>query len=78
MGKLVLPTSSMVLFALWVLGIMSIESEVAPAAQTGARANRAAVRVTVKPDTVYVERSETEQHLNCDFLLENLTDGKPS
>jgi hypothetical protein len=30
--------------------------------------------VTVKPDAVYVERSETGQHLNCDFLLENLTD----
>ncbi len=51
-----------------------VESEVVPAARTGARANGAAVRVTVKPDTVYVERSETGQHLNCDFLVENLTD----
>ena len=33
-----------------------------------------AVKVTVKPDTVYVERSETGQHLNFDFLLENRTD----
>ena len=33
-----------------------------------------AVKVTVKPDTVYIERSETGQHLNFDFLLENLTD----
>src|SRR5688572_23401010 len=73
MGKLVLTMSSMVLFALWVLGIMVIESEVAPAAQTGARAIDAAVRVIVKPDNVYVERSEAGQHVNCDFLLENLT-----
>lgn len=74
MGRLVLTTSSMVLLALRVLRIMVSESEVVPAAQTGARANGAAVRVTVKPDTVYVERSETGQHLNCDFLLDNLTD----
>jgi hypothetical protein len=33
-----------------------------------------AVKVTVKPDTVYIERSETGQHLNFDFLLENRTD----
>jgi hypothetical protein len=32
------------------------------------------VRVTVKPDTVYIERSEGGQHLNFDFLLENRTD----
>jgi len=32
-----------------------------------------AVRVTVKPGTVYIERSETGQHLNFDFLLENRT-----
>lgn len=74
MGTLVLTTSSMVLVALWVLRTMVIESEVVPAGQTGTRANGAAVRVTVKPDTVAVERSETGQHLNCDFLLENLTD----
>jgi hypothetical protein len=74
MGKLVLITSSMVLFALWVLGTMVIDSEVVPAAQTGTTATGAAVRVTVQPDTVYVERSESGQHLNCDFLLENLTD----
>jgi hypothetical protein len=46
----------------------------APAAATGARMAPAAVTVTVKPDAVYVERSETGQHLNCDFLLENRTD----
>jgi hypothetical protein len=33
-----------------------------------------AVKVTVKPDTVYIERSETGQHLNFDFVLENRTD----
>ncbi len=33
-----------------------------------------AVRVTVKPEQVLVERSESGQHLNFDFLLENLTD----
>jgi peptidase M23-like protein len=33
-----------------------------------------AVKVTVKPDTVYIERSETGQHLNFDFLVENRTD----
>src|SRR5437867_13070335 len=32
------------------------------------------VKVTVKPDTVYIERCETGQHLNFDFLLENRTD----
>ena len=31
------------------------------------------VRVTVKPDPVYIERSESGQHLNFDFLLENRT-----
>ena len=66
--------ASMVLFALWILGILVSEAEIAPAAQTGTSGNGAAVRVTVKPDTVYVERSETGQHLNHDFLLENLTD----
>jgi hypothetical protein len=76
MGELVLTMvrASMVLFALWILGILVSEAEVAPAAQTGTSGNGAAVRVTVKPDTVYVERSETGQHLNHDFLLENLTD----
>lgn len=64
----------MLLFALWVLGIIVTESQVVPAAQTGTTANGVAVRVTVKPDQAYVERSETGQHLNCDFLLENLTD----
>jgi hypothetical protein len=31
------------------------------------------VKVTVKPDPVYIERSESGQHLNFDFLLENRT-----
>lgn len=74
MGKFVLTTSAMVLFALWILGIMVIKSEVVPVVQTGTSATGAPVRVTVKPDTVYIERSETGQHLNCDFLIENLTD----
>jgi hypothetical protein len=38
------------------------------------RADGEAVAVTVKPGTVYVERSETGQHLNFEFLLENRTD----
>jgi hypothetical protein len=33
-----------------------------------------AVKVTVKPETVYIERSESGQHLNFDFVLENRTD----
>jgi hypothetical protein len=74
MGKLVLTTSSMVLLALWLLQMMVIEPDVVPAAQTGTKEKGAAVRVTVRPDTVYVERSETGQHLNFDFLLENLAD----
>jgi hypothetical protein len=73
MARLVLTTSSMVLFALWVLGTMVIESQGIPPTQTATRANGAAVRVTVKPDPVYVERSEIGQHLNFEFLLGNLT-----
>jgi hypothetical protein len=42
------------------------------AARAG-RAQAEAVRVTVKPDPVYIERSESGQHLNFDFLLENRT-----
>lgn len=33
-----------------------------------------AVKVTVKPDPVYIEYSESGQHLNFDFLLENRTE----
>jgi hypothetical protein len=33
-----------------------------------------AVKVTVKPHPVYIERSESGQHLNFDFLLENRTE----
>jgi hypothetical protein len=29
------------------------------------------VRIVAKPDIVYLERSESGQHLNFDFLLEN-------
>ena len=42
------------------------------AARTGC-AQVEAVRVTVRPDPVYIERSESGQHLNFDFLLENRT-----
>jgi hypothetical protein len=34
----------------------------------------APVRVTARPDTVYLERSATAQHLEFDFMLEGLTD----
>ena len=74
MRKLVLLASSIVLVGLWLLRITVIESAVLPAAQTGTRVNGAAVIVTVKPVTVYVERSETGHDLNCDFLVENLTE----
>lgn len=44
---------------------------------SGARTGLAeveAVKVSVKPDPVYIERSESGQHLNFDFLLENGTE----
>jgi hypothetical protein len=31
------------------------------------------VKIVAKPDTVYIERSESGQHLNFDFLVENQT-----
>ena len=31
------------------------------------------VRVNVKPDPIYIERSESGQHVNFDFVVENLT-----
>jgi hypothetical protein len=31
------------------------------------------VRIVAKPDIVYIERSESGQHLNFEFLLENQT-----
>jgi len=34
------------------------------------------VKLTVKPGVVYIERSESGQHLNFDFLLENSTSEK--
>jgi hypothetical protein len=43
------------------------------AARTGL-AEVDAVKVTVKPDPAYIERSESGQHLNFDFLLENRTE----
>ena len=43
-----------------------------PAAQTDS-VQVEAVKVTVKPDPVYIERSEPGQHLNFDFLVENRT-----
>ena len=36
-------------------------------------ADDGAVRVTVKPQQVYIERGPSNQLLNFDFLLENLT-----
>src|SRR5215218_6470901 len=43
-----------------------------PAAQADS-VQAEAVKVTVRPDSVYIERSESGQHLNFDFLLENRT-----
>src|SRR5918996_4277234 len=31
------------------------------------------IKIVAKPDIVYIERSESGQHLNFDFLLENQT-----
>lgn len=42
----------------------------APAAATDST-GAAAVKVAVRPGTVYLERSEAGQHLNFDFLVEN-------
>jgi murein DD-endopeptidase MepM/ murein hydrolase activator NlpD len=39
-----------------------------------AEAEIQAIKVTVRPAVVYVERSDLGQHLSCDFLLENVTD----
>ena len=48
----------LLLFVLFVFGVLaSAEAQV--------------VKVTTKPDVIHVERSETGQHLNFDFLLEN-------
>lgn len=41
-----------------------------------ARAEADAVRVTVRPQQVYIERASSGQLLNFDFLLENLTASK--
>jgi hypothetical protein len=50
-------------------------SSPAPAAATDPAA-RDTVIISVRPGAVYLERSESAQHLNFDFLLENGT-GKP-
>ena len=55
-----------------ILLIVSAVLGFALAARTGC-AQVEAVRVTVKPDPVYIERSESGQHLNFDFLLGNRT-----
>src|SRR5437879_2013950 len=34
------------------------------------------VKIVAKPDIVYIERSESRQHLNFDFLLENQTSNR--
>jgi hypothetical protein len=44
-----------------------------PAAQTDS-VQVEAVNVTVRPDPVYIERSESGPHLNFDFLLETRTE----
>jgi hypothetical protein len=56
-----------------VLLTASVTLGFALAARTGL-AEVEAVKVTVRPDPVYVERSESGQHLNFDFLLENRTE----
>lgn len=59
------PFSFFFLVALWLTSCAEDK-----AAGTG-RDNRAAVAVTVKPDRVYIHRSDAAQHLNFDFVLEN-------
>jgi peptidase M23-like protein len=41
-----------------------------------ARANQPVVAVTAKPDQVYIEISDSGQHLNFDFILKNQTEEK--
>jgi hypothetical protein len=48
---------------------LSILLRCAPSTDAGAPD----VRIVAKPDIVYIERSESGQHLNFDFLLENET-----
>ena len=38
--------------------------------------NQTAVAVIAKPNNIYIERSDTGQHLNFDFILKNQTDEK--
>jgi len=37
-------------------------------------ANNEAVKVTAKPQPIYIEKGASSQHLNFDFVVENLTD----
>jgi murein DD-endopeptidase MepM/ murein hydrolase activator NlpD len=57
--------------------VLTACSSPSPAAQTDSVQVEAvqveAVQVTVRPDPVYIERSESGQHLNFDFVLENRT-----
>ena len=55
--------------------LLTVSSILSLSIWTGAcLADDEGVKVTVKPDTVYIERRETGQHLNFDILLENCTD----
>ena len=37
-------------------------------------ANNEAVKVTAKPQPIYIEKGTSSQHLNFDSVVENLTD----
>src|SRR5437867_1750236 len=43
---------------------------------TSTNANAQNIKIVAKPDIVYIERSESGQHLNFDFLLENQTSNR--
>src|SRR5688572_22615577 len=43
---------------------------------TSTNAGAQNVKIVAKPDIVYIERSESGQHLNFDFLLENRTSNR--
>lgn len=34
------------------------------------------LKITTRPEKVYIEKSKVSQLLNCDFIVENLTDEK--
>src|SRR5262249_25880129 len=55
-------------------GLLAVLAMAAPAltpAEGAAKAEGRAVKVTVRPGTVYIERGPAGQHVSCDFLLEN-------